>query len=98
MRDRTGKGEGHVIADFRLHRIAGENCTLGYPAWGLTSGPLPWELACSSLGEQACVRMGYPRAAQTLFGVRAFEDRHRPAAGRQSPRDLPLDPDGSARS
>src|SRR5437867_12710785 len=87
-----------VIADFRLHRIAGKNCTLGYPAWGLTSGPRHWELACSSLGERACVRMGYPRVAQTLFGGGALEDRHRAAAGRQSPGDLSLDPDGSARS
>src|SRR5881628_2101343 len=76
----------------------GRIARFGYPAWGLTSGPHHWELACSSLGEPACVRMGYPRAAQTLPGVGALEDRHRSAAGCQSPGDLPLDPDGPARS
>src|SRR6266567_1318996 len=76
----------------------GRIARFGYPAWGLTSGPHHWELACSSLGEPACVRMGYPRAAQTLPGVGALEDRHRSAAGCQSPGDLPLDPDWAARS
>src|SRR5207237_6280582 len=76
----------------------GRIARFGYPAWGLTSVPHHWELACSSLGEPACVRMGYPRVAHTLSGVGALEDRHRAAAGRQSPSDLSLDPDGPARS
>src|SRR5881296_4542854 len=76
----------------------GRIARFGYPAWGLTSGPRPWELACSSLGEPACVRMGYPRVAQTLPGVGALEDRHRSAAGCQPPGDLPLDSDWPARS
>src|SRR5438105_15611518 len=89
-------GVRHFTEDYT--ESPGRIARCGYPAWGLTSGPRHWELACSSLGEPACVRMGYPRAAQTLPGVGALEDRHRAAAGRQSPSDLSLDPDGPARS
>src|SRR6059036_1873974 len=42
--------------------------------------------------------MGYPRVAQALLGVRALEDGHRAAVGRQSRGDLSLDPDRPARA